>query len=189
MRLICAPRDASALNPPRPLVRFVAVPFNDEAKGARITELMLRAGGVPDEQVARARLRPAKLVNENPGCMTVAGLRYLMKHHPWTRELDPQRRDRARDVSFAKARRRGWFAQPFTGVDADDAVRIAARFAADNEAFAQHHWQRSWNDVFAADAARRWVSNEVDPDAAPAEVVDDLAAYANSFVAACRWRA
>lgn len=173
----------------QPLVRFVAVPFNDEAKGARIAELMLRAGGVPDEQVARAHLKPAKLVNENPGCMTVAGLRYLMKHHPWTRELDPPRRRRARDASFVEARRRGWFAQPFSGVDADNAVRIAARFAADNEAFAQHHWQRSWNDVFVADAARRWASNEVDPDAAPAEVVDDLAAYASTFVAACRWRA
>ncbi len=173
----------------QPLVRFVAVPFNDEAKGARIAELMLRAGGVPDEQVARARLKPAKRVNENPGCMTVAGLRYLMKHHPWTRELDPPRLRRARDASFVEARRRGWFAQPFTGVDADDAVRIAARFAADNEAFAEHHWQRSWNDVFAADAARRWVSNEVDPDAAPGEVVDDLAACANTFVAACRRRA
>jgi hypothetical protein len=173
----------------QPLVRFVAVPFNDEAKGPRIAELMLRAGGVPDEQVARAHLRPAKRVNENPGCMTVAGLRYLMKHHPWTRELDPPRRNRARDKSFVEARRRGWFAQPFTGVDADLAGRIAARFAADNEAFAQRHWQRSWNDVFAANVARRSVSNEIDLDAAPPEVVDDLAAYANTFVAACRSRA
>jgi hypothetical protein len=172
----------------QPLVRFVAVPFNDEAKGERIAELMLRAGGVPDEQVERARLKPAKRVNENPGYMTVAGLRYLMKHHPWTRDLDPPRVRRARDASFVEARRRGWFAQPFTGVDADDAVRIGARFAADNEAFAQHHWQRSWNDMFAADSARRWVSNEVDPDAAPAETIDELAAYANTFVAACRWR-
>ncbi len=94
------------------------------------------------------------------------------------------RRRRARDASFVEARRRGWFDQPFVGVDADQAVRIAARFADDNEAFAQRHWQRSWNDVFAADAARRWVSNEVDPDAAPTEVVDELAAYANTFVAA-----
>jgi signal recognition particle subunit SRP54 len=36
--------------------------------------------------------------------------------------------------------------------------------------------------VFAADAARRWVSNEVDLDAASEEVVDDLAAYAKTFV-------
>ena len=173
----------------QPLVRFVAVPFNDEAKGPRIAELMLRAGGVPDEQVERARLKPAKRVNENPGCMTVAGLRYVMKHHPWTRELDRARVRRARDVSFGDARRRGWFTQPFVGVDADAAGRIGARFAADNEAFAQRHWQRPWDDVFAADAARHWVSNEVDPDAAPADVVDDLAAYANKFVAACRGRA
>src|SRR6188768_3521371 len=89
----------------QPLVRFVAVPFNDEAKGVRIAELMLRAGGVPDEQVERARLRPAKRVNENPGYMTVAGLRYLMKHHPWTRELDHSRLRRARDASFVEARR------------------------------------------------------------------------------------
>ena len=128
---------------------------------------MLRAGGVPDEQVARARLKPAKRVNENPGCMTVAGLRYLMKHHPWTRELDLPRRRRARDASFVEARRRGWFAQPFIGVDADHAERIAARYADDNESFAQLHWQRSWDEVFADDVARRWVSNEVDPDAAP----------------------
>src|SRR6478609_6677594 len=53
----------------QPDVRFVAVPFNGEAKGARIAELMLRAGGVPDEQVERAHLKPAELVNENPGCM------------------------------------------------------------------------------------------------------------------------
>jgi hypothetical protein len=149
---------------------------------------MLRAGGVPDEQIERARLKPAKRVNENPGRMTVAGLRYLMRHHAWTRELEPQRRRRARDVSFVDARRRGWFAEPFTGVDADDAVRIADRFAADNEAFAQHHWQRSWDDVFAADAIRSWVSNEVDLDAAPAEVVDELAAYASAFLAACKRR-
>jgi hypothetical protein len=173
----------------QPLVRFVAVPFNDEAKGPRIAELMLRAGGVPDEQVGRARLKPAELVNENPGRMTVAGLRYLMKHYPWTRELDGPQLRLARDSSFVEARGRGWFAQPFTGVDSESAARIAARFAADNEAFAQQHWQRSWNDVFAADAARRWVSNEVDPDGAPAEVVDDLAAYANTFVAACGFRA
>jgi hypothetical protein len=121
--------------------------------------------------------------------MTVAGLRYLMQHHPWTRQLDPPRMRRARQSSFVEARGRRWFAQPFTGVDAGQAARIAARFAADNEAFAQHHWQRPWNDVFAADAARRWVSNEVDLDAAPAEVVDDLAAYANTFVAACGPRA
>jgi hypothetical protein len=92
-------------------------------------------------------------------------------------------------VSFVEARRRGWFAQPFIGVDAVQAERIAARFAADNEAFAQRHWQRPWDDVFAADAARRWISNEVDPDAASGEVVDDLAAYAKTFVAACRRRA
>jgi hypothetical protein len=168
----------------QPLVRFVAVPFNGEAKGARIAELMLRAGGVPADQVKRARLKPAELVNENPGCMTVAGLRYLMRHHPWTRELDPPQLRRARDSSFVEARGRGWFAQPFIGVDADSAGHIAGRFAADNEAFAQQHWQRSWVDVFAEDAARRWVSNEVDPDTAPAEVVDDLAAFAKSFVAA-----
>lgn len=168
----------------QPLVRFVAVPFNGEAKGSRIAELMLRAGGVPDEQVRRARLKPAGLVNENPGRLTVAGLRYLMKHHPWTLELDPPLRRRARDASFTEARARGWFAQPFIGVDADCAARVAARFAADNEAFAQQHWQRSWNDVFADDATRRWVSNEVDPDAAPAEVIEELAAYANTFVTA-----
>lgn len=167
----------------QPLVRFVAVPFNEEAKGAHIAEMMLRAGGVPEEQVARARLKPAKRVNENPGYLTVAGLRYLMQHHPWTRDLEPAQLRRARDVSFAQARRRGWFAHPFTGVDSDSAVQIADRFAADNEAFAQHHWQRSWNDVFAADAVRRWVSNEIDPDTAPADVVDDLDAFANAFVA------
>jgi hypothetical protein len=170
----------------QPLVHFVAVPFNGEAKGAHIAELMLRSGGVPEEQVARAHLRPAELVNENPGHMTVAGLRYLMKHHPWTLELDWQRRRRARDASFVEARDRGWFTQPFTGVDADSAARIASRFAADNEAFAKRHWERSWNEVFADDAVRRWVSNEIDPDAAPADVVDDLAAYAKTFVTAVR---
>ena len=168
----------------QPLVRFVAVPFNGEAKGARIAELMLRAGGVSDEQVARARLKPAELVNENPGCMTVAGLRYLMKQHPWTRELDGPRLRQARSSAFVEARGRGWFRQPFTGVDPELALRIGARFAADNEVFAQHHWQRSWDDVFATEAARRWESNEVDPDAAPAEVVDELASFAKSFVAA-----
>ncbi len=170
----------------QPLVHFVAVPFNVEAKGARIAELMLRAGGVPDEQVERAHLGPAERVNENPGSMTVAGLRYLMKHYPWTLELDPPLRVRAREASFVEARERGWFAQPFIGVDADSAARITARFAADNEAFAQQHWQRPWNEVFAADAARRWISNEVDPDAAPEEVVEDLAGYANIFVTALR---
>ena len=168
----------------QPLVRFVAVPFNGEARGARIAELMLRAGGVPDEQVARARLKPAEVVNENPGYLTVAGLRYLMQHHPWTRELEGPRLREARESSFVEARGRGWFAQPFTGVDADQAERIAARFAADNEAFAEQHWQRSWHDVFASDAARRWVSNEIDPDRAAADVVDELATYANTFVEA-----
>lgn len=173
----------------QPLVRFVAVPFNDEAKGPRIAELMLRAGGVPDQQVARARLKPAERVNENPGFMTVAGLRYLMGHHPWTRELQLPQLRQARNASYVEARRRGWFAEPFTGVDADHGTRIAARFAADNEAFAQHHWQRSWNEVFAADAARRWASNEVDPEAAPADVIAGLAAYAKVFVTACGRRA
>lgn len=168
------------------LTRFVAVPFNGEAKGAYIAELMLRAGGVPNEQVERAHLAPAELTNENPGCMTVAGLRYLMKHHPWTRELESKRARQARDASFLGARARGWFAEPFTGVDAGAAARIAERFAADNETFAQEHWQRSWDDVFADSAARRWVSNEIDPDAASADVVEELDAYASMFVAACR---
>jgi hypothetical protein len=172
----------------QPLVRFVAVPFNGEAKGERIAELMLRAGGVPEGQLVRARLKPAKRVNENPGYMTVAGLRYLMQQHPWTRDLEGRLLRRARELSFNDARRRGWFAAPFTGVDADSAQRIAARFASDNEAFAQNHWQRSWNDVFEEDVARRWVSNEVDLDTAPAEVVKELAAYAQTFVAACRPR-
>lgn len=171
-----------------PSVRFVAVPFNDEAKGASIAALMLRASGIPEEQVERARLRPAKRVNENPGAMTVAGLRYVMQHHPWTRELEPAQRRRARDMSFVHARRRGWFDDPFTGVDADHATRIAARFAADNEAFAQRHWHRSWDDVFAADLARRWVSNEIDPDTADADVRDELATYAKTFVAAGKRR-
>lgn len=173
----------------QPLVRFVAVPFNGEAKGARIAELMLTASGVSDDQVARARLKPAELVNENPGFMTVAGLRYLMKHHPWTRELESSQLRRARNSSFVEARGHGWFARPFIGVDADHAARIAAGFAADNETFAQRHWQRSWHDVFATDPERHWVSNEVDPGTAPADVVDELAAYANTFVAACGRRA
>jgi hypothetical protein len=169
-------------------VRFVAVPFNREAKGPRIAELMLHAGGVPEELTARAHLRPARQVNENPGSMTVAGLRYLMKMHDWTRELDPQRLRRAREVSLAAARRRGWFAEPFVGIDAGMAARIADRFAADNEAFAQQHWQQSWEDVFAAGRTRSWVSNEIDPGTAPADVVEDLAAFADSFVAACKSR-
>lgn len=169
----------------QPQVRFVAVPFNGEAKGARIAELMLRAGGVADEQIARARLKPAEMVNENPGAMTVAGLRYLMRQHPWTQlELDRSQAYRARDASFVEARDRGWFAEPFVGVDANRARRIAARYATENEAFAQHHWDRSWNDVFAADVARHWVSNEVDLDTAPAEVIDELASYADTFLRA-----
>jgi hypothetical protein len=172
----------------QPLVRFVAVPFNAEAKGDRIADLMLRAAGVPDEQVTRARLKPARVVNENPGYMTVAGLRYAMEHHPWSRELEPKRRNRAREASFADARRRGWFTQPFTGVNAQLAAEIAARFADENEAFAQHHWQRSWNDVFAAETNRRWVSNEVDLESAPQDVIDQLSAFAQTFVTASRRR-
>jgi hypothetical protein len=149
---------------------------------------MLRAGGVPEEQVVRARLQPARRVNENPGRMSVAGLRHLMQQHAWTRDLDVQLRRRAREVSLRAAQRRGWFAEPFVGLDDDMAVAIAERFAGDNDTFAQAHWQRSWDDVFGADAGRRWVPNEIDPAAAPPDVIEELGAFADTFVAACKKR-
>jgi hypothetical protein len=168
-----------------PKLNFVAVPYIPWTLGERIVETLLLAGGVDRDRIRQAGMEPALTSNENLGRIAIAAFRLIQRKYPALRGTGPWTRH-LRNAQ-AELRRRNWLEPKFVGLTEAMATRIDDRYAAENEAFAQRVWGRSWKEVFAEEYAKRWESNEIDIEAlheADAKEFDEFADYMNAMVAA-----
>jgi hypothetical protein len=68
-----------------PNVRLVFVPYVAETTGPQIAARMLAAGGVPEDRLAGLSLE-AQMVNESPGAVAIAALRWVLMTDPRIKE-------------------------------------------------------------------------------------------------------
>ena len=137
------------------------VPYTGEAIGPQIAETLLAAGGVPRHQISAAGLGPSENANISIGAVAVAAFRAVRRLHP---EIGAHpKRARIQAHAMALAQERGWMGEKFAGFDQDGANTVRDRFADDNEVFAARYMARPWHETFAAEYAKSWVRNEIDP--------------------------
>ena len=142
-------------------VRFVAVPYTGEVIGPQIAETLLAAGGVPRHQISAAGLGPSENANISIGAVAVAAFRAVRRLHP---EISANpKRARIQAHAMALAQERGWMEEKFVGFDQGGANMVRDKFADGNEVFAARYMERSWHETFAAEYAKTWIRNEIDP--------------------------
>ncbi|MGQ0485117.1 MAG: hypothetical protein ACT4SY_07190 [Hyphomicrobiales bacterium] len=147
---------------------FVALPFASEHLMPDLESAFFRAvsiGHVTEEFLAGL---PRALANVSPGPMTVEAYRLVTARAGILENFDARKPILRRMISGA-ALNLGWDRQPFMGLTDELRTAIWRRFAATNDEFARRVWGQSWDEVFAAELARKFVPNEITRDSCPEE--------------------
>lgn len=162
----------------RARVAFVPLPYVGGNSNMALD--MLTAAGLPAERLRD--LQAPGLVNQSIGPVAIAALRYSV---PAFREAGlPLRDPRFRRTVHHALHAQGWDNERFTGLDQRSADDVRERFRAANEAFAARFWGRSWDQVFADEAARQWTPNEIDLSVLSPAIADRFRHFRHEAIAA-----
>ncbi|MBB4301531.1 hypothetical protein GGD81_000548 [Rhodobium orientis] len=156
---IVAPWEAAGVE------RVIAIPFTPTVLDPGIEAAFFDGADLSDRLIRLPHLRPLRSVNPAIGPATVEVCRRVAAeealHHSQVLHRS------ARRFIQRQANRHGWNAVGFSGLTDALAATLHARYAEPNEAFAERHWGRSWDEVFAGDD-RPFSPNAVDATADPA---------------------
>jgi hypothetical protein len=86
-------------------------------------------------------------------------------------------------LAQAETAQRGWSSDRFVALDVPRAGKIWKEFETRNAAFAERHFGRPWDEVFATERQREWVRNELDLGELPSDLQKQLDEFADKVVA------
>jgi hypothetical protein len=162
-------------------ISFVAVPYSKVLKHHKLTETILKAGGIPEKIIDAAHFSKTERINQNPGAMTIGACRYFIPHLHQL-QFDPLR-DKLKAFVFEEAERRGWTDVPYQGYTKPDVDYVRKRFQQGNSEFAQRYWGRKWSEVFGISSRPTWQSNEVDLETISAAVRKEFDSFQQTIEA------
>lgn len=154
--------------------RFHAVAFTAAELRDGLERRFFRQVGLEGRLDEVADLVPPPHSNRSPGPLAVEVMRRLAAAGGRQR-IGPRLRTLRRWLEDDR-RGSGWSVPSFAGLTPVLVRRLRDIFHERNEAFANLHWGRSWDEVFAADHERDFVSNEYDATTAGAETEARVAA-------------
>jgi hypothetical protein len=154
--------------------RFHAIPFTARELAGSLETRFFGDIGLGDRLAAIDGLAPSPTANPSPGPVALEVHRRVAAAGGRAR-FGPRFRQ-ARSHLHRVGVTAGWDRDRFSGLTDPIVETIRSAFRQRNEAFAMHHWARSWDSVFAADYDRQFVSNEYDPAKAGPELEAEVAA-------------
>ena len=142
----------------------VYLPFQPRAGDAPVERQFLQALDIDNCPVERLQTYSSEAVNASIGPLSILAHRQAcarLKETDWYRPYDLERRGPLSDYLLAQCAAHGWNTEPFRVFDSRRLAKVRAAMRAEDDRFADRHFGRGWDEVFAQEAAAEETTERV----------------------------